>query len=43
MLDDELLLVVPDAYLRATRVVPDERNPQRIRTLQRRQRRLAGG
>jgi putative GTP pyrophosphokinase len=43
MLDDELLLVLPDAYLRANRVVPDERNPQRIRTLQRRQRRLAGG
>jgi putative GTP pyrophosphokinase len=43
MLDDELLLVAPDAYLRANRVVPDERNPHRIRTLQRRQRRLAGG
>jgi putative GTP pyrophosphokinase len=43
MLDDELLLVMPDAYLRANRVVPDERNPHRIRTLQRRQRRLAGG
>lgn len=42
MLDDELLLVVPDPYLRANRVVPDERNPHRIRTLQRRARRLAG-
>jgi putative GTP pyrophosphokinase len=43
MLDDELLLVTPEAYLKANRVVPDERNPQRIKTLERRQRRLAGG
>ena len=43
MLDDELLLVAPEAYLRANRAVPDERNPHRIRTLERRQRRLAGG
>jgi putative GTP pyrophosphokinase len=43
MLDDELLLVVPEPYLRANRVVPDERNPHRLRTLQRRQRRLTGG
>jgi putative GTP pyrophosphokinase len=43
MLDDELLLVAPEEYLRANRVVPDERNPQRLRTLARRQRRLAGG
>jgi putative GTP pyrophosphokinase len=43
MLDDELLLVAPEAYLRANRVVPDERNPHRIRTLQRRHRRLSGG
>jgi putative GTP pyrophosphokinase len=42
MLDDELLLLMPDDYVRANRVVPDERNPQRLRTLQRRQRRLAG-
>ena len=41
MLDDELLLVAPETYLRANRAVPDERNPHRIRTLQRRQRRLA--
>ena len=32
----------PEAYLRANRAVPDERNPHRIRTLERRQRRLAG-
>ncbi len=43
MLDDELLLVTPEAYLKANRAVPDERNPHRIRTLERRQRRLAGG
>lgn len=43
MLDDELLLVTPEAYLRANRVVPDERNPHRIRTLERRGRRLSGG
>jgi len=43
MLDDELLLVAPEAYLRANRAVPDERNPHRMRTLQRRQRRLAAG
>ena len=43
MLDDELLLVTPEAYLKANRAVPDERNPQRIRTLERRQRRLAAG
>lgn len=41
MLDDELLLVHPDAYLKANRAVPDERNPQRISTLQRRRRRLS--
>ncbi len=41
MLDDELLLVTPDAYLKANRAVPDERNPHRARTLERRQRRLA--
>ena len=40
MLDDELLLARPEAYLRANRVVPDERNPQRITTLQRRRRKL---
>jgi putative GTP pyrophosphokinase len=43
MLDDELLLVAPEEYLRANRVVPDERNPHRLRTLARRQRRLTGG
>lgn len=43
MLDDELLLVAPEAYLKANRVVPDERNPHRIRTLERRKRRLSGG
>jgi putative GTP pyrophosphokinase len=43
MLDDELLLVAPEAYLKANRAVPDERNPHRIRTLERRKRRLAGG
>ena len=43
MLDDELLLVAPEAFIKANRAVPDERNPQRIRTLERRQRRLAGG
>ena len=43
MLDDELLLVTPEAYLKANKAVPDERNPHRIRTLERRQRRLAGG
>lgn len=43
MLDDELLLVAPEAYVRANRVVPDERNPHRIRTLERRRRRLAAG
>ena len=43
MLDDELLLVTPEAYLKANKSVPDERNPHRIRTLERRQRRLAGG
>jgi putative GTP pyrophosphokinase len=43
MLDDELLLVTPEPYVRANRAVPDERNPHRIRTLQRRQRRLASG
>jgi ppGpp synthetase/RelA/SpoT-type nucleotidyltranferase len=43
MLDDELLLVLPEPYLRANRAVPDERNPHRIKTLQRRQRRLTGG
>jgi putative GTP pyrophosphokinase len=43
MLDDELLLLIPEDYVRANRVVPDERNPQRLGTLQRRQRRLAGG
>ena len=42
MLDDELLLLMPEAYLRANRAVPDERNPHRVRTLQRRQRRLLG-
>lgn len=42
MLDDELLLIAPTAYLKANRAVPDERNPHRLRTLQRRQRRLAG-
>ncbi len=41
MLDDELLLVHPDAYLKANRAVPDERNAQRMTTLQRRRRRLA--
>ncbi|MCU0263354.1 MAG: hypothetical protein MUF09_06705 [Candidatus Nanopelagicales bacterium] len=41
MLDDELLLVTPEAYLKANRAVPDERNPHRSRTLERRQRRLA--
>ena len=43
MLDDELLLVTPIAYLKANRAVPDDRNPHRIRTLERRQRRLAAG
>ncbi len=43
MIDDELLLVAPEAYIKANRAVPDERNPQRIRTLERRQRRLAAG
>ncbi len=43
MLDDELLLLAPEAYLKANRAVPDERNPQRIRTLERRRRRLTGG
>ena len=43
MLDDELLLVAPEAFTKANKAVPDERNPQRIRTLERRQRRLAGG
>lgn len=43
MMDDELLLVAQEAYLKANRVVPDERNPQRLRTLQRRLRRLAAG
>lgn len=43
MLDDELLLLAPEAYLKANRAVPDERNPHRIRTLERRQRRLAAG
>jgi putative GTP pyrophosphokinase len=43
MLDDELLLVAPEEYLRANRAVPDERNPHRLRTLARRQRRLVGG
>jgi putative GTP pyrophosphokinase len=43
MLDDELLLELPDPYVRANRVIPDERNPHRLRTLQRRQRRLTGG
>ncbi len=43
MLDDELLLVTPEPFIKANRAVPDERNPQRIRTLERRQRRLAGG
>ena len=43
MLDDELLLVTPEAYLRANRAVPDERTPHRIRTLERRRRRLAAG
>ena len=42
MLDDELLLLAPEAFLRANRVVPDERNPHRIRTLERRRRRLTG-
>ena len=42
MLDDELLLVAPEPFIKANRAVPDERNPQRIRTLERRQRRLAG-
>ena len=42
MLDDELLLVTPEPFIKANRAVPDERNPQRIRTLERRQRRLAG-
>lgn len=42
LLDDELLLVMPDAYIKANRVVPDERNPQRMATLERRRRRLAG-
>lgn len=41
MLDDELLLTRPAAYLRANRAVPDERNPHRIRTLQRRARRFS--
>lgn len=40
MLDDELLLLRPEAYLKANRAVPDERNPRRIETLQRRRRRL---
>lgn len=40
MLDDELLLLMPDAYVRANRAVPDERNPQRVQTLMRRRRRL---
>jgi putative GTP pyrophosphokinase len=43
MLDDELLLVTPEAYLKANRAVPDERNPHRIRTLERRRRRLSAG
>jgi putative GTP pyrophosphokinase len=43
MLDDELLLVAPEAFIKANKAVPDERNPQRIRTLERRQRRLAAG
>ena len=44
MLDDELLLVARrSAFIKANRAVPDERNPQRIRTLERRQRRLAAG
>jgi putative GTP pyrophosphokinase len=43
MLDDELLLELPDPYLRANRAVPDERNPHRLKTLQRRQRRLTAG
>ncbi len=42
MIDDELLLLIPEAFLRANRAVPDERNPQRIRTLERRRRRLTG-
>jgi ppGpp synthetase/RelA/SpoT-type nucleotidyltranferase len=42
LLDDELLLVMPEAYLKANKVVPDERNPQRLATLARRMRRLAG-
>jgi hypothetical protein len=41
LLDDELLLVMPDSYLKANKVVPDERNPQRLATLARRLRRLA--
>ena len=28
MLDDELLLVAPEAFIKANRAVPDERNPQ---------------
>lgn len=43
MLDDELLLTRPEAYLRANRAIPDERNPHRIRTLQRRARRFSSG
>ncbi|MGV1003970.1 MAG: GTP pyrophosphokinase [Candidatus Nanopelagicales bacterium] len=40
MLDDELLQLTPEAYLKANRVVPDDRNPQRLQTLARRRRRL---
>lgn len=40
MLDDELLLVLPEAFLKANRAVPDERNPQRLATLARRRRKL---
>ena len=43
VLDDELLLSRPDAYLKANRVVPDEHNPHRIETLEQRLRRLTGG
>lgn len=40
MLDDELLLVMPEPFIKANRAVPDERNPQRLATLARRRRKL---
>ena len=43
MLDDELLLIAPEPFIKANRAVPDERNPQRIRTLERRHTEAGGG